>query len=433
MAKKTAKPKTPAPVQSNLEVQARAVDRSQKTIKTWRAAMQAAESITHPNPWLLQNLYTDILLDEHLTTVLGKSRVAVTDSTLLFLVDGKPDEAIAELIATQFFTDLLEHIHDSEPFGFSLIRFDPTSTEHCEIVPRGHVKPTLGLVVRNSSDLTGYDYLDPAFQNHYLAVGRPGDHGLLLIAAMLVLYKRGDIADWATFNEIFGMPLRKGKYDPYQPSLKKYLEEMFDQSGSASWVVHPEGTEVEYVENSASGTGENFNAFAARMEAGLSKLFLGQTLTTEVGTKGNMSTAQVHLAVEEKLARSRRNRALKVLNGRVRQMLVAWGYPQAEKGLFSFADEEERLPKDKQLEIALKVNAIAPVSKKWLYENFNLPPAESDDDMTDDHRQPEEEPLEQEKGPKEKTGKAEGSPPRGKNSAPRRLENVLETLSRFFG
>ena len=54
----------------------------------------------------------------------------------------------------------------------------------------------------------GIDYRQPPFSDWLIEAGRPDDLGLYLKAASQTIPKKNLLAFWATFGEIFGLPMR---------------------------------------------------------------------------------------------------------------------------------------------------------------------------------------------------------------------------------
>lgn len=354
-----------------------AIDRSPKSLMTWKTALKAAESIVSPTRRLLYDLYSDILLDPHLSSVVDKRFLAVTNTDICFSKEGEEHEEVQEVINTNYFEDLLVHIVSAKIFGFSLINFqnvdffDIDNLGECEIIDRRYVKPELGIVTRTPYEFSGIDYTVPPIANEVLAVGKKKDLGLLLKAAPWVLLKRGDIDDWATFNELFGMPLRKGKYNSSIPGEKEKLTEALAEAGSKAFVILPDGTEVEFVTNSSSGNNDNYEKFARFCDEQISKLFLGNTLTTESGSKGARSLGEVHMEVEEKIARSDRRYVLRYLR-KFKTNILARFYDVAGYD-FDFREEEESLTIEQQFKIDLAIHKdVARLKKEYFAEKYNV-------------------------------------------------------------
>ncbi|MFC5408018.1 DUF935 family protein [Larkinella bovis] len=374
MAKKQAKNANVNIVDNTIQI--RTLDRSRKTLDNWKTAMQSAESLLNPNRQLLYNLYADIMLDEHLISVTDQRRLNVTGVTLMFGKDGKENEAIGKLIDTEAFEQLLEHILDSRFFGFSLIQNDFATIineqPQIKLVPRAHVKPGFGIVVGNPGDMTGIDYTQPPYDTLYTPAGRADDLGLLLAAAPLVLLKRGDVSDWATFNEVFGQPLRVAYYNPMDPTQKPLLEKGMAEMGSMAYMILPDGAKVEFPTTYQTAAADTYERFANRMDKAISKLIVGQTMTTEDGS--SRSQSEVHERTAGKIAQSDRRFALRILNSRIKPALIAQGYPVGEGEAFSFVEEEERLSKKDRLEMDIKIHKeVAPIKVDYFAQEYNVP------------------------------------------------------------
>jgi Protein of unknown function (DUF935) len=358
------------------------IDRSPKSLSTWLQALRSAESIQNPTRRLLYDLYEDILLDAHLSTVWSKRVLAISNTDIVFTNDnGDENEEIAKLIDTEFFGQILEHIVNSRAYGHSLIDLqtpnlldiDSLMHQECEIIDRRYVKPEFGLRVLQPSDMTGYAYREEPFTNVVLEAGRKKDLGLFLKAAPWVLLKRGDIEDWATFNELFAMPLRKGKYNPSMVGEKETLTQAMEETAGKSYVIVPDGSEVEYVESKSSGNNENYEKFARFCDEQISKLFVGQTLTTEVGTKGSHALGSVHEGIEEKIARSDRKFVQRILNSKFKAVLEYAGYKNLDGFKFDFREDEESLSTTEQLTNDIEIHTkVGKLKREYFTEKYNV-------------------------------------------------------------
>ena len=87
-------------------------------IADYMAAVRAAENVDFPRRYKLYDLYSDILLDTHLSSVIEKRRNAVLCADIRFTRDGKPDDTINEQIKSPWFNRLVADIIDSRFWGF---------------------------------------------------------------------------------------------------------------------------------------------------------------------------------------------------------------------------------------------------------------------------------------------------------------------------
>jgi len=127
-----------------------------------------------------------------------------------------------------------------------------------------------------------------------LKCGIPIRGGLARLAAWTYIFKNFAVKDWVAFCEVFGMPLRLGKYRPGETDDNiNILKSAVANLGSDAAAVIPEGMVVEFIETSKGTGGDSlFERIATWFDKQLSKGVLGQTMTADDGA--SMAQAQVH-------------------------------------------------------------------------------------------------------------------------------------------
>lgn len=71
-----------------------------------------------------------------------------------------------------------------------------------------------------------------------LFIGEPEELGMLAKAAVWVIYKRNDVADWAQFAEVFGAPIREYTYPTDDDEARQRALADAESTGSMSVFVH---------------------------------------------------------------------------------------------------------------------------------------------------------------------------------------------------
>jgi phage gp29-like protein len=346
-------------------------NRTKKNLSDWKQALQMAENPLNPTRYALMELYADAILDPHLASVLSKRILAVTNTKLVFSEDENEDEKVKEIIESIEFEKILIEILNAKFYGYSLIQSD-FNTPKTDLIDRRYVKPEKCIVVKQYMDEIGENYTENGYQNTCCGVGSINDLGLLLIASQYVILKKGNIMDWATFNERYATPFRYttlpvGAGQSEISDSKKQLAEM----GANGYGVFPQGSEMKFVEAKSSGNNTNYENFSDFCNAEISKLFLGQTMTTEDGS--SMSQAVVHKGVEDKISRADKKFVEKVLNTQVRQLMISQGIiSENSKAKFKFRDEDEEMSLQEQSAIWLSANAIAPIDKEEFSNRFGV-------------------------------------------------------------
>ena len=128
--------------------------------------------------------------------------------------------------------------------------------------------------------------------------------GLYRGMAWYYLFTSFSIKDWMSFMDIYGIPLRLGKFksgtdDRSREILKRAVMEL----GSDAAAVISEDTTIEFIESKLSGSHDLFQKAVEFFDRQKSKRVLGQTLTTEQSGKGSYALGTVHNRVREDLTR----------------------------------------------------------------------------------------------------------------------------------
>jgi phage gp29-like protein len=137
--------------------------------------------------------------------------------------------------------------------------------------------------------------------------GLPVRGGIARAAGWAYLFKNYVLKDWMTFAEIFGQPLRLGKYSPGATEAdKQALLSAVANIGTDAAAIIPESMLIEFVETRGAGGAEVYERFCEYLDKQVSKAVLGQTLTTETPRDGGGSraAAQVHDAVRRDIMES---------------------------------------------------------------------------------------------------------------------------------
>lgn len=122
--------------------------------------------------------------------------------------------------------------------------------------------------------------------------GIPIRRGFARAAAWAFLVQQFTLKDWVAFSEVFGMPLRLGKYHPgaSEADKTKLLRAVASLSSDAAAIV-PQGMEIEFIERKALD-GSTFQTLIDYVDRNVSKLVVGQTMTADQGA--SLAQAKVH-------------------------------------------------------------------------------------------------------------------------------------------
>lgn len=333
---------------------------TKKDIGTWRQAWQAAISVDTPNRAHLYDIYTDCLVDLHLTGCVGQRKGKTLQKEFrLAGKDNRTDARATELLRREWFNDFCDMVLDSRFWGHSLIQLGDVVTdaggmrfEGVELVPRKHVCPEYGVVTPEPAAdwRTGIPYREGDLALWCVEVGKPRDLGLLLKCAPSCISKKNMLAFWDMFGEIFGAPMRVARTSTTDEAERRRIETALNEMGAAFWALFPEGTDIEIKESSR---GDAYNVYDRRVDrcnSELSKGLLMQTMTIDSGS--SLSQSETHLEIFEDVVRADAKMVANVVNDKLLPLMARHGFPVQgltfqwdEAASFSPAErrEEERL------------------------------------------------------------------------------------------
>jgi phage gp29-like protein len=340
-------------------------------IADYTASVRAFENVDFSRRYKLYDLYSDILMDTHLSSVINKRLLAVLSSNIEFKRNGKTDEAVNEQIRSPWFRRLIKDVLDTQFWGFTLCQFFRDGEWiNYDLIPRKHADPVRRIIMRHQTDITGTSWDEYA---DLLFVGDKDDLGLLAKAAPWVIYKRNTTADWAQFSEVFGMPIREYVYETDDDEARRRAIEDAQNTGSLAVLIHSAESKMNLLESgNKTGSADLYERLCERCNSEISKLILGNTLTTEASDKGTQALGTVHKKVEDKVAQSDRQFVLEVLNYDMTDIFLSMGI-NTTGGEFCF-------PEPKDIDLAAKASILTqlrttfnlPISDDYLYEEFGV-------------------------------------------------------------
>ena len=131
--------------------------------------------------------------------------------------------------------------------------------------------------------------------------GHPARGGLLRATALAFLGKNLALKDWMIFAELFGMPVRIGRYEPTAtPDEKRELLDMLESLGSRSAGIFSRAVQLELVEAGRGKTPPPYENLLGFLNREISKAWLGQTLTTEA-EGASLAASRIHDEVRRDL------------------------------------------------------------------------------------------------------------------------------------
>jgi phage gp29-like protein len=158
------------------------------------------------------------------------------------------------------------------------------------------------------------------FARHQASFDNPYGVRLLSRAFWPVTFKRGGLKWWVKFAEKFGSPFVLGRYQN-KDQAAAMLTQLKNMVQDAVATI-PDGCAVDTLQSNVTGSTDVFDRLKTAMDSEISKLVLGQTLTTEVGDKGTQALGTVHKSVLEAYQASDQRLVETTMNE------IAWVYAQ---------------------------------------------------------------------------------------------------------
>ncbi len=260
--------------------------------------------------------------EPHYGSVLGtrKRAVAGLDIKVRNATEDKKDVDIADsvraLVDAAEFGELLDDLLDGLGKGYSVCEIDWSKGK--QWIPKKYVfrdprffqfsrddDQTLRLVdeedMINGLKLPEYKFI---IHRPKLKSGIPSRGGLARLVAVSYMCKSFALTDWMAFIEVFGVPIRIGKYgndakDDDITALKSAVANI----GSNAAAIMPESMQIEFIEAAQSRGGESlFENLATWLDKQISKAVLGQTMTADDGSSN--AQAGIHNEVRIDILRA---------------------------------------------------------------------------------------------------------------------------------
>jgi phage gp29-like protein len=259
--------------------------------------------------------------DPHYASVLGtrKRAVSAVKPTVTAASEDVRDMEIAEAVRTHIakhggFPDLVEDLLDGLGKGFAVVeiewetsatlwkpsafhwrnpqwfRFDRETGQELRLIDEAD--PVNGVALRP------WQYIQ---HRPKLKSGLPSRGGLARLVAFSWMCKAYTLKDWMAFVEIYGLPLRLGRYG--KEATKADVDTLFRavaNIGTDAAAVLPRHMEIDFTDTGSGSDTKLFEGLANYIDSQVSKAVLGQTMTTDSGS--SRSQAEVHDGVRHDLA-----------------------------------------------------------------------------------------------------------------------------------
>lgn len=373
-----------SPERQRLDILLQAPELFHFDIASYMQSLQSATAIDMYNRTRLYDMYQSAFLtDPHLIGIKRKRLVGACRTPIEFVRNNKPDEMVNDILKQPWFRRFRKDVVESELWGFSLLQFyrNNDGTIGYDSIARKHYDPVKMVVLRYQSDVDGAPI--EAFSNTIVIGDDPRGIGLMSAIMPYVLYKRGNMGDWAQFCQIFGMPIREYTYDAGDEEARKRLIEDARRQGANAVYIHPKDSALNLHESgNKTGSSDLYKSFTEECDSQMSIAMLGNTLTTDAKATGTQALGTVHQEEEDEIKEDDEALILSVLNSsRMKAILASLGL-NVEGGEFRFI-EAKNIDKTAQLNAVTQLHEKLglPIDDDYLYDTFDIDKPENYDQM----------------------------------------------------
>lgn len=292
-----------------------------QTLREWKTALLMATDPQYPDRSLLQTLYDNLLLDNHLASII-ESRILHSQRAPFKIIDSNNNEIdeLSALFRRPWFEDFVKMALEVRFRGTQLIELfelDERTGElkEVELIPMGHFNPVKGIIIKQLGDENGWNYNQTPLSRFYLQVGKDRDLGMLAKIAPIVLGKKMGWGSWLDYLDKYGVGNLFVTTEHQNMAALKRLENAARNFKANGWMV-TNGNETFEIKGNEAGNPQNFDLLMDRANSEMSKRVLGGAgLTDERSFVGSAE-------IQFKLAEDRYNSDLLLLENLINQELI---------------------------------------------------------------------------------------------------------------
>lgn len=213
--------------------------------------------------------------------------------------------------------------------------------------------------------------------------GHTSRAGILRVVAWMYLFKNYDLKDWVSFAEVYGLPLRLGKYAPGASEADKVaLMQALIQIGADAAGIIPDGTSIDFITTEKTSRSDLYERLARYCDEQISKAILGQTLTSDSGG-GSYAQSKTHNDVRHDLTVADCKSLASTLRRDLIRPLCIFNFGEDKRvpHIRFDCEESEDLTQTATI-IGTLVNEVGlRVPTSFIYKKFSIPEPEADEEV----------------------------------------------------
>ena len=255
----------------------------------------------------------------------------------------------------------------------------PAKFEH--VVPRNFMTPygEPNCLRLNDGSVEGAEFWDFGWFNHLHQAksGYISRAGLYRVLSWPFLFKNYSVRDVMEFLEIYGLPIRIGKYPSGATNEEKMtLQRAVMMIGRNAGGIIPQGMAIDF-ESAADGDTSNHMNMIKYLEQIQSKVIVGGTLISQADGKSSTNAqSKTHEIQFQTLIKSDAKQLARSISDNLIDYMMRLNYPNIEKDRypefhFDTSDTEDMEVFSASLDKLVRVGMQIPVS--WAHEKLGIP------------------------------------------------------------
>lgn len=348
----------------------KAISQARRDIADLQRARTLALAATNPKQYLLQDIYTIISDDAHLSSqISNRKEQTISAGFEMQTPDKKVDDRMTGIISDlSIIQDLFGYILDSELFGCSLVELAvEDNTPKISLIERRNVVPDFGRFYPDTSFDNFLEYRQAKEYKRWLLEFNSEKLGELNKAVPHALFKKFAQSCWSELCEIYGIPPRVMKTDTRDPQMLDNAEAMMRDIGAAAWFIIDSTEEFEFAQG-VNTNGDVYNNLIRLCNNEMSMLISGAVVGQDT-KNGNESKEKISMEITDRLVQADKRMVENYMNSLVIPALYRIGWIPATTSKFKFTAAEDI---DKLFEMTVKVMPHKKVSDLFIKEKFGI-------------------------------------------------------------
>ena len=340
-----------------------------------QAFLAARGQWTQDRKYIYDQYENALNFDAHLTGLIERRLLSTVGRKLEYVINNEPVQGIEALTKSPHFEELVRQFLMAKVFyGMGLLEFDKEKYKGKDYmtftsIPVKHIDPFNQMVRKYE---TGVSDEDKSYKNlkNVLFIGETDDFGILQQIALIALYKRAVMNDWASYSQLASTNFREIQYKGASPDPAKQQAEIDRvlNIGNGVTAYSLDDMEIKTTNQTSSSQNDLFESYINYLDETMTKLVLGQTMTTEDGS--SRSQAEVHERTQEDIFDADAKSFLNFMNYQFYDIHSMYGIPDG--GDWRFA-ESGTVKQQQQIELDLKLKELGYIfTMDEIKQRYNL-------------------------------------------------------------